>query len=43
MFKAHSTGHPLKREELKVLEGTHETKLMGLLGGKVWLEKYTKK
>ena len=35
VFKAHSTGHPLNVGELKVLEGTHGTSRMGLLGGEV--------
>ena len=42
MFKAYSADHPLKCGELKVLEGTHGTKPMGLRGGQVGLEKHTK-
>ena len=42
MFKAHSVGCPLNAWELKVLEGTHSTEPMGLLGGEVGLEKHTK-
>ena len=40
VFKAHSPGHPLKRGELKVLEGTHGTEPMGLLGVEMELEKH---
>ena len=34
-----SAGHPIKRRELKVLEGTHETDPMGVWGVEVGLEK----
>ena len=34
---------PLNTGELKVLEGTHESDPMELLGGQVGLEKHTKK
>ena len=34
---------PFNAGELKVLEGTHGTKPMGLLGGEVGFEKHTKR
>ena len=36
-------GHKKDKGELKVLEGTHGTEPMGLLGREVGLEKHTKK
>ena len=42
LFGLRNKAH-LNAGELKVLEGTHRTEPMGLLGGEVGLEKHTKK